>query len=93
MPKLLLLRSKCRGVPSQGERLNVQMDELWSFVENKENQQCVWLALDAETREIVGVLGIVVRYQKSALWNSMPPVYRQCAVIYTDHWSAYDSVL
>ncbi|MEG4171874.1 IS1 family transposase, partial [Microcoleus sp. S13_D1] len=25
--------------------------------------------------------------------NSMPPVYRQCAVIYTDHWSAYDSVL
>jgi IS1 family transposase len=23
----------------------------------------------------------------------MPPVYRQSAVIYTDHWSAYDSVL
>jgi len=23
----------------------------------------------------------------------MPPVYRQPAVIYTDHWSAYDSVL
>jgi len=67
------------------------MDELWSFVDNKGNQQWVWFALDVETREIV--VGIVVRYQKSALWNSMPPVYRQCAVIYTDHWSAYDSVL
>jgi IS1 family transposase len=42
-------------VPSQGERLNVQMDELWSFVDNKGNQQWVWLALDAQTREIVGV--------------------------------------
>ncbi|WP_445243201.1 MULTISPECIES: IS1 family transposase [unclassified Microcoleus] len=31
------------------------MDELWSFVDSKGNQQWVWLALDAETREIVGV--------------------------------------
>ena len=74
--------------------LVVQMDELWSFVDNKGNQQWVWLALDAQTREIVGV-HMVVRSAVSArsLWNSMPPVYRQCAVIYTDHWSAYDSVL
>ena len=42
---------------------------------------------------LVYILEIVAQYQKSALWNSMPPVYRQCAVIYTDHWSAYDSVL
>ena len=34
---------------------------------------------------LVYTLEIVARYQKSALWNSMPPVYRQCAVIYTDH--------
>jgi IS1 family transposase len=31
------------------------MDELWSFVDNKGNQQWVWLALDTQTREIVGV--------------------------------------
>ena len=37
------------------KRLSVQMDELWSFVDNKGNQQWVWLALDAQTREIVGV--------------------------------------
>ena len=30
-------------------------DELWSFVDNKGNKQWVWLALDANTREIVGV--------------------------------------
>ena len=76
------------------KRLNVQMDELWSFVDNKGNQQWVWLALDAQTREIVGVhIGDRSAVSALALWNSMPPVYRQCAVIYTDHWSAYDSVL
>ncbi|UNU23711.1 IS1 family transposase [Microcoleus vaginatus] len=31
------------------------MDELLSFVDNKGNQQWLWLALDTETREIVGV--------------------------------------
>ncbi|MEG5115639.1 IS1 family transposase [Microcoleus sp. A2-C5] len=76
------------------KRLHVQMDELWSFVDNKGNEQWVWLALDAETREIVGVhIGDRSAVSTQALWNSMPPVYRQCAVIYTDHWSAYDSVL
>ena len=76
------------------KRLNVQMDELWSFVDNKGNQQWVWLALDAQTREIVGVhIGDRSAVSALALWNSIPPVYRQCAVIYTDHWSAYDSVL
>lgn len=34
--------------------LNVQMDELWSFVDDKGNKQWVWLALDVQTREIVG---------------------------------------
>ncbi|MBW2011090.1 MAG: IS1 family transposase, partial [Deltaproteobacteria bacterium] len=26
------------------------------------------------------------------LWKSLPPVYRQCAVCYTDFWSAYDKI-
>ncbi len=80
--------------PKEKKRLSVQMDELWSFVDSKENQQWVWLALDAQTREIVGVhIGDRSAVSAQALWDSMPPVYRQCAVIYTDHWSAYDSVL
>lgn len=76
------------------KRLTVQMDELWSFVDDKGNEQWVWLAIDAQTREIVGVhVGDRSAVSAQALWNSMPPVYRQCAVIYTDHWSAYGAVL
>ncbi len=76
------------------KRLTVQMDELWSFVDNKGNEQWVWLALDAVTREIVGLhIGDRSGDCAKALWNSMPPIYRQCAVLYTDRWSAYPTVL
>jgi IS1 family transposase len=70
------------------------MDELWSFVDDKGKKQWVWLALDVVTREIVGChIGDRLADAASALWQSMPAVYRQCAVIYTDHWEAYKAVL
>jgi IS1 family transposase len=54
----------------------------------------VWLALDRDTREIVGVY-IGDRSENAAreLWKSLPPVYRQCAVYYSDFWSAYACVI
>ncbi|MDV2997933.1 MAG: hypothetical protein N4J56_007638 [Chroococcidiopsis sp. SAG 2025] len=75
-------------------KLTIQCDELWSFVDNKGNKQWVWLALDADTREIVGV-NIGARDEASAqgLWDSLPAVYRQCAIAYTDFWAAYAAVL
>lgn len=76
------------------KRLTVQMDELWSFVDDKGNEQWVWLALDAVTREIVGLhIGDRSSNSALALWQSLPPIYRQCAVIYTDRWSAYPTAL
>ena len=67
------------------KRLTVQMDELWSFVDDFGNEQWVWLALDAATREIVGLhIGDRSGNSALALWQSLPPIYRQCAVIYTD---------
>ena len=65
----------------KADRLRVQMDELWSFVNHKGEKQWVWLALDAQTREIVGVhIGDRSATSAQALWQSMPPIYRQCAV-------------
>jgi IS1 family transposase len=67
---------------------------MWSFVKNKRNKQWIWIALDQKTREIVG-LYIGDRSKKSAseLWQFLPPVYRQCAVCYTDFWESYSEVL
>lgn len=40
--------------PKPKSRLRVEMDQLWSLVDNKGNQHSVWLAMDVATREIVG---------------------------------------
>lgn len=80
--------------PKPKSGLRVQMDELWSFVDDKGNKHWVWLALDVDTREIVGChIGDRSAESALALWQSMPGVYRQCALIYTDYWEAYEAVL
>jgi insertion element IS1 protein InsB len=81
-------------LPKAKGKLKVQMDELWSFVAHKGNKQWVWLALDANTREVVGChIGDRSRESARALWQSLPGVYRQCATVYTDFWEAYETVI
>jgi len=66
-------------VPKAKGKLTVQMDELWSFVDDKGNKQWVWLALDADTREIIGChVGDRSRTSAQQLWQSLPGVYKQC---------------
>ena len=66
---------------------------MWSFVQNKDNKQWLWFALDVESREIVGAyIGSRDHSGAEGLWNSLPPVYRQCAVCYTDFWAAYEEI-
>jgi len=88
IPQKLKISAKQKG------KLTIQMDELWSFVDNKGQKQWVWVALDVATREIVGLhIGHRKREGAQALWHSLPPVYRQCAVCYTDYWEAYVGVI
>lgn len=54
----------------------------------------IWLTLDRDSREVLGVaFGKRDAEGAHALWNSLPAVYRQCAVCYTDFWEAYKKVL
>ena len=51
------------------------------------------MTTDMSTREIVGAhIGDRSEKGAQALWDSLPPVYRQCAVCYTDFWDAYACV-
>jgi len=73
--------------------LTIEGDEMFSFVGNSGNKVWIWLAIDADTREIVGAyLGDRSREGAECLWGTIPPVYRQCAVIYTDLWKSYNGV-
>ncbi|NET38905.1 MAG: IS1 family transposase [Cyanothece sp. SIO1E1] len=75
-------------------RLIIECDEMWAFVGSKKNPVYTWLTIDRDTREIVGCF-IGDRTRKSArkLWASLPGVYRQCAVAYTDFWQSYEKVI
>ncbi len=50
--------------------------------------------MDVDTKEIVGLyVGSRSRKAAKCLWLSLPAVYRQCAVAYTDFWQAYGQTL
>ena len=34
-------------------KLEAEADEMWSFVQKKENKQWIWLAMDAKSRQII----------------------------------------
>jgi IS1 family transposase len=52
-----------------------------SVCRNKGKKQWGWLALDRETREIVGDdIGAHDEATARQLWESLPPIYRQYAV-------------
>ena len=75
-------------------KLTVQCDEMWSFVGSRSEKQRIWLAIDQDSREIVGLyIGSRDRDGAQGLRDSLPPVYRQCAVCFTDFRAAYEKVL
>jgi IS1 family transposase/transposase-like protein len=75
-------------------QLTIECDEIWSFVDSKKNELYIWLAIDRKSRKIVGCF-VGDRTRKSArqLWASLPEVYQQYAVAYTDFWQAYKTVI
>jgi insertion element IS1 protein InsB len=85
---------KSNSLRKKRGRLTLQIDEMWSDVKNKRQKVWIRIVLDVETREIVAVM-IGDRSEKTAqkLWESVPKVYRECAVCYTDFGSAYQQVL
>ena len=60
-------------------------------MKDKKNRKWIWLALDTDTKEVIGAhIGKRDSEAAKKLWASLPPIYRQCAVIYTDYWDAYN---
>ena len=67
----------------------MEIDELWSFVNNKGNKIWIWVALCRKTRQIVA-RAVGDRSEKTCreLWNTVPVEYRE-GHCFTDFWQAY----
>jgi IS1 family transposase len=75
-------------------RLEVEADEMSSFVKKKGNKQWIWIAMDATSRQVIA-FHVGDRSQRSAkrLWAKIPHAYRQHATYYTDQYAAYAGVI
>ena len=70
----------------------LELDELWSFVGNKDNKRWIWIALCRQTRQIVAYF-IGDRSEESCwrLWHWIPSAYRHCRT-FSDFWETYQIV-
>jgi len=76
-----------------GDRI-VEADEMWGYVGCKRNPRWVWAALEADTRQVVAlVLGDRSEDTARDLWAALPDEYRAEAIVCTDAWAAYATVV
>lgn len=72
----------------------LQLDEVWSFVQSKENKCWLWLALNPVNRQIVAFhAGARGTEDAQKLWEKIPSVFKQTTGFFSDYWQAYQAVL
>lgn len=75
-------------------RLEVEADEMQSFVQKKANKQWIWIAMDATSRQVIAFhVGDRSRQSARRLWAKIPQAYRQHATFYTDQYVVYEGVM
>ena len=80
--------------PPLRERPILELDERWSDVGSKAKKVWIWLALERQTRRLVGLaMGDRSDNTCRAMWLSLPPDDRKRAVLYSDFWASYANVL
>src|SRR5262245_23134659 len=76
------------------QRLQVEADEMASFVQKKADKQWIWIAMDAKTRQVIAFhVGDRSRRSAKRLWEKIPVAYRQHAIFYTDQYVVYVGVI
>jgi len=65
--------------------LEVEADELVSFVQKKTNKPWIGLAMDVKTRQIIAFhVGDRSRQRARQWWSKIPKMYRRYATFHTD---------
>ena len=78
--------------PAQPDDI-LELDELWSFVRQRNQKRWLWIALCRRTRQVVAfVIGDRSAKTCRKLWRRIPPQYRHCQT-FSDFWQAYQQVI
>ena len=85
------LYSKERGV--RVEFFGIQLDEMWTFVQNKANKQWLWLALNPVNRQIVAFhVGSRSSIDALLFYKKIPDIFKGETGFFSDYWQAYVDV-
>ena len=83
-------------VHSHNEELTVittQIDEMWSYVGNKQNQQWLWMTIAVKSRQILAFhIGDRSKSSGEMLMKKLPEELKK-AIFYTDYFSVYFEVI
>jgi insertion element IS1 protein InsB len=72
----------------------IKCDEMWSYVGKKKNQQWLWIAMDAISKQIIAFkIGKRTKKNCKALYNSIPMEYREKAIFLTDGADFYQKII
>jgi IS1 family transposase len=75
-------------------QLEAEAHEMWSFVGKRAHKQWIWIAMDAQTRQVIAFhVGDRSRDRAKALWAKIPMAYREQARFHTDRYEAYKAVI
>jgi len=79
--------------PNDPFQVELELDEMWSFVRCKANKLWIWLALCKATRQVVAcVIGGRGIATCKKLWCNVPDAYQQ-GIVFSDFWEAYQAVI
>jgi len=72
------------------EFFGIQLDEMWTFVQNKKNKQWLWLALNPANKQIIA-FHVGGRSGKDAqlFYEKIPEAFKHQAGFFSDYWPAY----
>ena len=72
----------------------IEADERWSFVGSEQDVHWVWVALDRDTRRVLGmVTGDRSAATARRLWDALPAEVRDDAMVFTDFLASYGAVI
>jgi insertion element IS1 protein InsB len=76
------------------QQLEAEADEMWSFVGKRANKPWIWMAMDAQTRQVIAFhVADCRRESAQELWAKIPVAYREQARFHTDQYEAYKGVI
>jgi insertion element IS1 protein InsB len=82
------------GTQKKSGGLILEADEMWSFVGSKRCTWWVWVALDAQTRQVVAMMvGDRSEFTARCLWEALPEEYQEGATVFSDFYAAYRAVV